>query len=53
MLRQQFYTPMLQEKQLRKQFVYYTVTLGDWILEDGTWDDTGIWIDTETWNDGA
>lgn len=26
---------------------------GDWILTDGTWDDSGIWIDTETWNDGV
>jgi hypothetical protein len=24
-----------------------------WILKDGTWDDTGVWIDTETWDDGA
>lgn len=22
-----------------------------WILADGTWNDNGIWIDTETWND--
>jgi hypothetical protein len=22
-----------------------------WILEDGTWNDQGIWIDGETWND--
>lgn len=26
---------------------------GDWILTDGTWDDSGVWIDTETWNDGV
>ena len=26
---------------------------GDWILEDGTWDDSGTWIDTSTWNDGV
>jgi hypothetical protein len=24
---------------------------GDWILADGTWNDDGIWIDGETWND--
>ena len=24
-----------------------------WILKDGTWDDSGIWIDTETWEDGV
>ena len=22
-----------------------------WILADGTWNDLGIWDDTETWND--
>ncbi len=22
-----------------------------WILRDGAWDDRGVWIDTETWND--
>jgi hypothetical protein len=22
-----------------------------WILADGTWNDDGIWVDTETWND--
>jgi len=24
---------------------------GDWILKTGSWDDDGIWIDTETWKD--
>lgn len=24
---------------------------GDWILEDGTWNDDGIWKDDETWKD--
>lgn len=24
---------------------------GEWILENGTWNDNGYWIDTETWND--
>lgn len=23
----------------------------DWILETGTWDDEGIWKDTENWHD--
>lgn len=31
------------------------VEIGDpaavWILENGTWNDDGIWIDSETWND--
>lgn len=27
--------------------IYY----GVWILADGVWNDAGIWIDTETWND--
>ena len=22
-----------------------------WIMADGTWNDLGVWIDTETWND--
>lgn len=25
--------------------------LGEWILEDGTWDDQGVWIDTALWVD--
>jgi hypothetical protein len=24
---------------------------GDWILNDGTWDDTGFWRDNATWQD--
>lgn len=24
-----------------------------WILTDGTWDDTGGWVDSAEWNDGA
>ena len=27
------------------------VISGDWILATGFWDDFGVWIDTETWND--
>lgn len=23
----------------------------NWILANGTWNDDGIWIDTETWRD--
>lgn len=26
---------------------------GEWILQDGTWNDSGVWVDTATWNDGA
>lgn len=25
--------------------------INPWILADTTWNDLGIWIDTETWND--
>lgn len=25
----------------------------DWILANGTWNDGGVWIDSETWNDSA
>jgi len=24
----------------------------EWILEDGTWNDSGVWVDSDTWNDG-
>jgi len=24
---------------------------GTWILAANTWDDTGVWLDNETWND--
>ena len=24
----------------------------DWILKTGSWDDTGFWVDSATWNDG-
>lgn len=24
-----------------------------WILTGGIWNDSGIWIDEETWNDGV
>lgn len=27
------------------------IPVGTWILAVNTWDDTGIWLDTETWND--
>lgn len=30
----------------------YPLTITDnWILRDGTWDDTGVWDDTKTWID--
>jgi hypothetical protein len=25
----------------------------EWLLETGVWADGAIWVDTETWNDGA
>ena len=24
---------------------------GTWILAANTWDDSGVWLDAETWND--
>ena len=24
-----------------------------WILDNGTWNDQGLWVDTEIWNDGV
>jgi hypothetical protein len=29
----------------------YSVTILDWILAEGIWNDGGKWIDTETWID--
>lgn len=34
-------------------FGFVTFDESLWILKDGTWDDSGIWIDTETWDDGV
>ena len=28
------------------------IPAGYWILREGFWDDNGIWMDTEVWNDG-
>lgn len=25
---------------------------GTWILATGAWDDDGVWLDEESWNDG-
>ena len=32
-------------------FEFGTWEGADWILEDGNWDDNGVWKDDETWND--
>ena len=29
----------------------FDATASDWILASGVWNDGGIWIDSETWND--
>lgn len=29
----------------------YLTQVREWILSDGTWDDTKYWDDSETWND--
>jgi predicted RND superfamily exporter protein len=38
-----------------KGFIFATkdieVVISNWILANNIWDDSGIWIDTETWND--
>jgi len=26
-------------------------TGGNWILSAGTWNDSGLWVDSETWKD--
>ena len=31
--------------------IYVEDSESDWLLDDGTWDDTKIWKDSETWND--
>jgi hypothetical protein len=28
-----------------------TPNITNWILFDGTWNDSGIWVDSENWND--
>ena len=33
--------------------VFVTYIIADWILFDGTWDDTNFWRDLANWNDGA
>ena len=35
----------------QNEWTFKIVPAGYWILRDGTWDDNGIWIDTETWRD--
>jgi hypothetical protein len=32
-------------------YIDFENTIITWILADGTWNDSGIWIDSETWND--
>lgn len=34
-----------------KKGLIVSVTPTNWILETNFWNDLGIWIDTETWND--
>lgn len=37
---------------LRRKYVFATANIDNlWILGTGVWNDSGIWIDTETWND--
>jgi hypothetical protein len=28
------------------------VTLSNWILISGSWDDSKVWVDSEVWKDG-
>jgi len=38
--------------QRRECKIYFGIASTDWILQFGSWDDTGVWIDTSEWNDG-
>lgn len=43
----------LQEPYQRRECkIYFGIASTDWILQFGSWDDTGVWIDTSEWNDG-
>lgn len=33
------------------RLVAQVISIGDWILKTGSWDDTGEWVDTENWKD--
>lgn len=33
------------------EIVFDFINYKEWILENNIWDDTGIWMDTKTWND--
>ena len=37
---------------LRNSRGFYSTPGDNWILLDGTWDDTGVWRDQAEWNDG-
>lgn len=28
-------------------------SLTEWVLSTGLWNDSGIWLDEQTWNDGV
>ena len=43
----------LQEPYQRRECkIYFGIASSDWILQFGSWDDTGVWVDTSEWNDG-
>lgn len=37
--------------QLLKLAAIFETLFDNWILADGTWNDKGVWIDTDFWND--
>ena len=44
----------LQEPYQRRECkIYFGIASSDWILQFGSWDDTGVWIDTSEWNDAG
>jgi hypothetical protein len=47
----QLYNRSIDESEILNNYNAIEDSLPEWILKDGTWQDFGIWIDTEIWND--
>lgn len=49
------YTGQINDRYLqaggKKQYIEDLLSSNDWILEDGTWNDGNVWVDTDVWND--
>jgi len=43
--------PQLQSWPTPEIFVGNATRVKDWILWENFWDDVGVWVDSDTWND--